>query len=144
MNKASIKAQAAARSSGRLPAACLVLVLVKCISATLFPICRRSVDRSRPRVRLGSMSLNDWYPDKVNQAFFVRRFRGGRAFAGIRKRGCYKRRQIIKATLDHCNAPRPVASAFHNQPRRRKRLQSPPAIRLKVIATDFVAVFAAT
>ncbi|CDX38425.1 hypothetical protein MPLA_230006 [Mesorhizobium sp. ORS 3359] len=66
--------------------------------------------------RQAANSINDWYSEKVNQAFHEV---GRRApsptealFAGIRNRGCLPSRQIIKATLDHCNPGTARLSSF--------------------------------
>jgi len=88
-------------------------------------------------------SINDWYPEKVNQAFSLRIKACASVtallFAGIRNRGCLPPRQIIKAMVDHCNpgTASPAASCYRSDER---RLLSLPAKRLQVIATNFAGV----
>ncbi|CDX36836.1 hypothetical protein MPLSOD_290040 [Mesorhizobium sp. SOD10] len=66
--------------------------------------------------RQATNSINDWYSEKVNQAFHGARRKGPSPaealFAGIRNRGCLPSRQIIKATLDHCNPGTARLSGF--------------------------------
>jgi hypothetical protein len=51
--------------------------------------------------------INDWYPEKVNQAFsrkvVTQAYVTELLFAGIGNRGCLPPRQNIKAMVDHCN-----------------------------------------
>ena len=62
-------------------------------------------------------------------------------FAGVLNRGCLKPRQIIKATVDHCNARKPsppLIPSFCAETKR--RLQSQPRQGQQAIATIFVKV----
>jgi uncharacterized membrane protein len=80
-----------------------------CLSASLVcrPVLFVGVSSFCRSAGYAANSINDWYPEKVNQAFSCNaQSRASVAellFAGIGNRGCLPTRQIIKAMVDHCN-----------------------------------------